>query len=1083
MLMAQVTTGTISGSVKVTEGKPVAGATITATLQSTGSVYTSTSRDNGRYTLPNLLVGGPYTITFKFIGLKDEVINDVYVTLGTPLVINSVLQDAANTLNDVKVTANSGKSPISSQRTGAATYISSRMMQAAPTISRSIQDFARLAPQAKVGSNSTSGNGAGISIGGQGNRYNQFSVDGANANDGFGLSSTGANGGQANLNPISVETIQEVQIVMSPYDVTQGGFTGGGINAVTKSGTNTFHGSAYGQYQNQNFIGKSPGYDSGIARIQLPSFKNSTYGASLGGPIIKNKLFFYANVERFKKTTPLAYDPTVAGSGSLINTKVMDSLKTYLMDKWGYDPGTYGAISLENQSTSVFARIDWNINSKHKLAFRYNHVDGSNDNISRGPTSAVFSNGGYIYRNKTNSFVAELNSSFNSNASNVLRITYSAIRDNNGSKNPFPTISIYQTNQDNKQNILYNIGTSNSFHANGLKQDVITITDNFTLYKGKHTLTFGTNNEFFKSDNIFLQNFFGNYTFGSTGTYANPNVANFVNGANPTTYQVGFSNSTDKNDKANAKLSTGQFSVYAQDLFTVNDRLRFTYGIRLDLPMFFTSPAENTAFNTAFASYGVQTNQKPSAQLLYSPRVGFNWDVKGDATTQLRGGVGLFTGRVPFVWVSNQYTNTGVASSAYNPNAAAITAANIKFNYVANDAHKGAYLPAAGTPSNLINVTDKKFKFPQVLRGNLAVDHKLNIWGLIGTLEAVYTKTVNNAYVSNLNLSENGEGTVTLGPTKRPLWTTRANTTYGDVMKLNNTSKGYAYNLTAQIQKPLSRGWSGSIAYTYGHSTSLSDMTSSVATSNWRGTLVANGLNHPDVATSNFNLGSRIVAYVSKEFKYAKHFGTTITLIYTGQSGQRLSYLYGSNILGDDPSSPSAATTLVYLPKTQAEANFVDIKGGATATQQWADFQSFVSNNSYLKSHLGEVTKRNADKMPFESHFDLRLAQDFYIKGSHKIQLFVDVFNITNLINKDWGWSYVTSTSGDGLFTSSKTLFTVINSGAQTQDGAAITPTAANPGLQFNAASFRKIKGTRRIYDVSDFNSRWNSQIGIRYSF
>jgi len=1068
-VQAQVTSSTISGFITDTKGETLPGATIKALHEPTGTVYSTISSEKGQYTLPNLRVGGPYKITVTFIGLITREISDVTTTLGTPVTVNVALEDGTQNLNEVVVSGGKGNL-ISTSRNGTSTFISSRLMQSVPTISRSVTDFARLTPQANTA-------GSGVSFGGQNNRYNQFTIDGANATDGFGLGATGTNGGQANVNPISIETIQEMQIVLSPYDVTQGGFTGGGINAVTKSGANQFHGSVYGQFQNEGFIGKSPAFNESVTRNKYPDFSNKTFGASISGPIIKNKLFFYANAERFVKSTPLAFDPTIAGSGSNANADTLAALRSFITETYGYDPGGYGAINNENKSTSLFGRLDWNINEKNTLTLRHNYVDGSNDIRSRGINSVVFENGGYKFLTKSNSTVLELNSSFSSNASNVLRFTYNTVRDSRAS-NAFPGLTINNYDADKKVTIQYNIGSDFSSQVNGLNQDIFTVTDNFTLYKGKHTLTFGTNNEFFKSENLFLQGFYGSYAYGVANNTNSNNIANFRANRGLTSYQVGFSNSTDPNDKAPADLSAAQFSVYGQDIWSIASNFKLTYGLRIDLPVFFKKPAENAAFNEdqTFAAFDVKTQQMPKATPLFSPRVGFNWDVNGDANTQLRGGAGLFTGRIPFVWISNQMSNTGIAATNYT--APAVTLGTIPFKYDPNDAHLGAFIPSSTSkPINVINVIDKDFKFPQVFRANLAVDQKLGVWGLIGSLEGVFTKTVNNANYQNINISENGEGTVQLGPTTRPLWTKRTSANFSDVLLLTNTNKGYSYNLTAQVQKPASKGWSGFVAYTYGRSKSLTDLTSSVAYSNWRFAYATNGLNRLDVANSNFDMGSRIVGTISKEFRYSKNLATNFTLIYTGQSGQRMSYLYSRTITGDDiaGSASGAGNTLVYLPATAAEANFVDIRSGATASQQWADFQAFANANKYIGDNLGKNSKRNEDRLPFEHHFDLRISQDF-ILNKNKLQIFFDVLNIGNLLNKDWGRNYATSNQ-------SVNLFTVVNSGAQTQDGVAYTATTAKPGMQFNINNMNDIKGTRRPYFVSDFTSRWQSQLGVRYSF
>lgn len=1095
---AQVTTSTITGTITTPEGTPLGGASVKIVHQPTGSVYRTISHNDGLYTLPNIKVGGPYILTVEYVGYNSKEIKDLTATLGTPLIVDIRLDSTVSgDLKDVNVEASGRGALISSQRMGTATILSSRTIQELPSINRNIQDYARLMPQAKSASAAATGNGVGVSFGGQNNRYNQFSIDGANANDGFGLSSNGSNGGQANINPISMEAIQEFQIVMSPYDVTQGGFTGGGINAVTKSGTNEFHGAVYGQFQGRNFIGKSVPYNSTVTRNGLyQGYSNNTFGASVGGPIIKNKLFFYVNYERFERETPLTFDPTIAGSGSKVNADTLESIRKFLMTNYNYDPGSYGAISNKNASNSVFAKIDWNIDDKNKLMLRFNHVDGYLDVLSRSATSAVFANSGYRFNDKNNSIVAELNSNFSSGLSNVLRLTYSAINDYR-TTSAFPNVSITNYDAAQQASISYAIGSEYSSAVNGLTQKVFTLTDNLTLYKGAHTITIGTNNEFFNSNNLFLQGYYGAYTY-NLGSNSTNNITNFMSNTGMTAYSVGFSTSSDPNDKAAAKVHAAQFSVYGGDVWAINPRFKLTYGLRIDLPTFFNKPLENSKFDSAFSSYGVATNQMPKVSPLFSPRIGFNWDVNGDKTTQLRGGAGIFTGRVPFVWISNNISGSGLLSSSYSPptssgntpdqNAAIIKAAGIHFPNSASDLtgpHLGAQNTTTSTATPTINVVNKNFKYPQVFRTNLAIDQKLPL-GLIGTVEGVYTKTLNNAFYSNLNQSANGDTITTIGGINRPYWrTTNANRSYLQVLELSNTSKGQSYTFTVQIQKPLSQGWSGSIAYTYGHSTSINDLTSSVAASNWKSPLTVNGLNKPDLATSNFNLGSRVVGFVSKQFDYAKYFSTTLTLVYTGQTGQYFSYTAG-NLNGD------GGTSLAYLPKSFADANFVDIKNGETAAQQWTDYQEFQKDNDYLLKHAGQNAERNGTHMPFESHFDFRIAQDFKL-GKAKLQVFYDVLNIANLLNKNWGWSYSSiSATADGFYTASSNIFTMTTVSSKvpqyTQtapDGTVTTlkPGVTNPAFTFNKGNFTDIKGKLRPYQVSDFTSRWSSQIGVRLSF
>jgi hypothetical protein len=401
----------------------------------------------------------------------------------------------------------------------------------------------------------------------------------------------------------------------------------------------------------------------------------------------------------------------------------------------------------------------------------------------------------------------------------------------------------------------------------------------------------------------------------------------------------------------------------------------------------------------------------------------------------------------------------------------------------------GAYIPSSSTPvATPINVVTKDFKFPQVLRGNLAADQKL-IWGLVGTAEFIYTKTLNNPFYTNLNITpgDQGDQSVSIAGTTRPYWTHYLNSNFQQVIELSNTSKGQAMSGTIQVQKPRTQdGWSGSLAYTYGTSNSLTDLASSVATSNWKGVYNINGLNNPALAKSNYDMGSRIVGYITKEFKYSKYASTSFTLIYTGQAGQRFSYIYNVNINGDYvPGTNSTGASLVYIPKSASEANFADIKNSdgsvVTAQQQWTNFQNFIQNNKYLSSHQGQNSVRNGDRLPFENHFDLHIAQNFKIK-QYQLQVFFDIINVGNLLNKNWGWSYGTSTSADGLFTASTALFNVVT-GAQTQNGTAINPTVNAPAFQFNQNNFTQIKNAYRPYLVEDFTSRWNSQVGIKFSF
>jgi hypothetical protein len=1059
--MAQVTSGSITGQITDSKGQVLVGATVKALHVPTGTVYITTSTSKGDYTLPNLKIGGPYTLTINYVGHTQATFENLNVSLGTPVVLDGALDITGQTMSEAVVTGGRKGAIISSLRNGPSTTITGTQILEMPTINRSITDIARLTSQANPGYSST-GQNYGISFNGTSNKYNQFSIDGANSSDVFGLTASGTNGGQANSNPIPLEAIQEMQIVLAPYDITQGGFTGGGMNAVTRSGTNTFHGSAYGFGQNQSLIGKSVLNDT-----KYPTYKNYTYGASLGGAIIKNKLFFYANAEWKTITSPLAYDPTVAGSGSKFDPATLASLRQYVITTYGFDPGGYGNIAPQTKSNTFFGRIDWNISPKTKLTVRELYVNASSDAITRSTTSMTFSNSSYKFLSTSHSVVAELNSNISSSTSNVLRVTYTNVFDRRQTA-PFPNVLIEENN------LAYNIGSDYSSEVNSLKQHIWTVTDNFNLYKGDHTFTFGTNNEFYSTANAFLQDYDGSYTYGSYSTATGAGIAAFENNnAAPNSYYVSYTTPQAADAVATAKMKAGQFGVYAQDVYSIKRNFKLTYGVRLDVPDFFNHPPANTNFNSdpTFAAYHVSTSQMPKTRIVASPRVGFNWDVANDGKTQIRGGVGVFLGRSPFVWLSNQYSNTGVTNITYSPYP---VPSNIRFNYDPKDQHLGAYLPttAPAATATTINVVDRNFRLPRTLRTNLAVDRKLPWWGLIGTLEAIYTKTLYDINYKNLNLAP-ANGVVNLGPTTRPDYNLkRVTSAYTDVLELENTTQGYNYSFTAEVNKPRSHGWAGKVSYTYARSYTISDGTSSVALSNWRYAYSTNGLNNLDLTRSNFDMGSRVVGYISKQFKYAHdHLGTTIDLIYTGQSGLPFSYLYTKGVLGDDVTGGNngVANTLVYLPKTAAEANFVDIKNSngtvkTSAAQQWTDFTNFARANKYLNDHLGHDAIRNGDRTPWENHFDIRIAENIFA-GVHRLDIMFDILNVGNLIDKNSGWNYYVTNQ-------SLNLFTVTSN-----------PGVANPTQQFDITKMNLIKGVYRPYVAADLPSRWRGQLGLRYSF
>jgi hypothetical protein len=1056
---AQVTTSSITGVIKSSKNEPLIGATVTATHTPSGTVYTTISQTEGRFTLSNMRVGGPYKVVITYVGFSPRTYDDLNLQLGTPLRLEGVLEDNAKNLDEVSVIYR--RDPIiNPQRQGPSTQISQVQLQTLPTISRNVDDFTRLVPQAQPRRSTTDGSTLGVAFAGQSNKYNQFTIDGANATDIFGLAGSGTNGGQASLNPIPFDAIEQVQIILAPYDVTLSGFTGGGVNAVTRSGTNTFHGSAYGFLQNQGLVGKSAD-----TRTAYGSFYDDIYGARLGGAIIKNKLFFFVNYEGEKRSQPPIDLP--GGSGSQLATGTLDALSTFLKDQtkhpgWSYDPGPYNGFNNDKKSNAFFARLDWNVDTHNKLTLRSSYVKGSNFIFSDGPSSMSYYNNGYNFNSKTNSTVLEFNTSFSSRFSNVFRATYTVTNDSRATPGAlFPTVKI----GDN--GATYNFGTEYSSQANTLDQKIITITDNFSMYSGKHIFTLGTDNQFYNSKNVFLQGLVGSYTYNTLQSFYDD--ASAINTAYASGYQTVYSTDP-KNPKPVANVSASQLGIYAQDAVSIRENFNLTYGIRADIPIFSSRPAANDAFDNSnlAVNNGVATNKVPKSQVLISPRVGFNWDVKSDRKTQIRGGVGIFTGRVPFVWISNQYSNTGIGTISSTLTAAQVISNNVHFT------PNTPFHPAAGVGPG-INVTDPNFKFARTLRSNLAVDQRLP-FGIIGTLEGIYTKTLEDILYHDLNLAPSSTNVV-VGSTTRPWYGGKVNGAYSSIYALSNTTQGYAYNISLTLSRAFSKGWYANASYSFGHSYGMNDGSSSTAASNYRFAYNVNGLNNLDLARNNYDLGSRIVGFVGKKFKYGK-LSTTVSLVYTGQSGQPFSYVYFGDLNGDDGSttaklSTSGGADLINLPAdaSQFVTKTFTINGTPTTmtgAQQYAAFQTFMNSDKYMRDHIGKNTTRNGDRLPWENHFDLKLEQSWAFYKDHTISVVATIFNVSNLISKNWGHAYYLSNQ--------ETQPLDVDHFTVNADG------SVQPYFYYNP-TFGLNKYTNKPWQYADFLSRWNMQLGVRYSF
>lgn len=1029
LLNAQVTTSSISGVVK-SGSELLSGASIIVTHQPTGTTYRTASLKNGVFNIVNMIPGGPYTIEVTFVGYQNFVQEIASLALGENTRVDVSLASTASQLNEVIVTGTSS----ARKKTGASTSISRQTIAALPTLSRSLQDYTRITPQAMP---TASG---GISFGGMSNRYNNITIDGAVNNDVFGLAASGTPGGQASAQPISLDAISEIQVVLAPFDVTFGNFTGGGVNAVTRSGTNKLEGSAYYFIRNDNTVGKDP-----VTKIKTTAFSDKQYGIRLGGPIVKNKLFFFANAELARRNAPTLFNAGEANSA--ITTDQATQLASFVNSQYGYDPGTVAAFDAQTQSDKLFGRVDWNISEKHRLTVRHNYIKAFDDNITRSNTLFRFGNNAYRFNNKQNISVAELRSRFSDVVSNNLIVGLHRIRDFRSIYGTlFPSVEIFNGPAT------VQLGSERSSAANELDQNILEITDNVKIFKGKNTFTIGTHNEFFKFRNLFMNNYNGRWRFNSFNDFYNNN---------PSQVDVTYSNKAGIN-KPSAEFKAAQLGFYLQDEIQVNQQFRLTAGIRVDVPVISSDPGHNPALDTSYGGK-YRTEDMPNGQLLFSPRVGFNYDVEGNKRVIVRGGVGLFTGRVPFVWISNQFSNSGLLLNAISTVDNTSTPANEVNNGNGFQPDPAQQSSVGSASRNFeVNLIDKDFKLPQVLRANLAADVKLP--GQINaTFEAMYSKTVNNVLYQDINLTpavgqvnpayNNGfDKRIAFAPSTSGR---RINPNITNAILVSNTNKGYSYNLTAQFSRTWTHAFA-SLAYNYNDASDINSGANSTALSNWEFVQVPGDPNNPPLATSSYALNHRITGVFSYNIVYAKSMRTSVAVFYSANSGQKFTYLTNIDLNSDG----RTGNDLIYVPRNSSEINFVDILNAdntvkVSAAQQAQAFDDYIKNDKYLSKRRGLYSERNGSSTPWEHVLDFRIAQDFFIvKGDnrHTLQVTFDVFNLTNLINRDWGRQ-----------------FSVTN-----QAYTILTRPRSGTGYNFTPGN--------TPWSMS-FASRFQGQLGLRYSF
>jgi len=1037
VLFSQVTTSKIKGTVTDESGEALFGATVSVLHVPTGTLRGTTAQDNGRYTILNLRVGGPYKITFSYLGFKQQVVNDVFLTLGKTTNIDATLVEEGQSLHEIVISSAKNKI-FNNVRTGAQTSVTATQLKVLPTISRSASDFTRLEPTASNGS-----------FGGRNDQFNNFSLDGSIFNNPFGLDAA-TPGGQTNAQPISLDAIEQISVSVAPYDVTQSGFTGASVDAVTKSGTNEFRGTVYGFYRNEDLTGgKINGQD-----VFKPSLSQNQYGVSIGGPIIKNKLFFFANFEKDEVTELGSSFVPNTGSGALNESRVLESdlqLVSSILSQVNidngqtYNPGVYEGFTYDANSTKGLFKLDWNINENHRLAFVYNFLTASKEKPAhptalgfRGPnaTTLQFENAGYQINNNINSFLVELISTFNEETSNKLQVGYTHFDDfRSPLSSPAPSITILNGGSN------YIIAGHEPFSINNrLDQKVLQITNNMSFFKGDHTYTVGFSFEKFMFDNSFNLG-----AFGAQGVFfPSGDISDFRNTAgNPTAeaalvanYQAQFdaailaNNTRLANGSGNAggyalaETNVGQLAFYLQDEWNASDDLKITYGVRFDKPLFFdtTQKAQEVidnacCFDPTISYYNPNTQQEvtldnrkiPTDQWLFSPRVGFNWDANGEGKLQLRGGSGIFTGRLPFVWIGNQIANP---------------------------------------ESFFYQAVDPDFQFPQVWRTNIGVDYKLESNYVIST-DLSYSKDINGAHVQNWGL-RNPTGTLS-GADNRAYYLNSDKGNSGYVF--TNSNRGRTYNFTTKIEKTFDNGLYTNIAYSYLDSKDVNSIEAEITGDAFAFNPVVGNANNDVLAYSKYGDKHRIIDVASKKFNFfGEKSPTTFTTFFEYAKGGRFNYTYGGDINNDG----SSVNDLLYVP-TASELNSMQFTG----TGQAAAFESYIQQDEYLNGRRGQYVERYGALAPWRGRWDLKVLQDFNFNVANgkenTIQISLDVLNVENLINSDLG---------------------VVQQPRNVQPlGVSVDANTKVPTYTFDDTL------TNTFAFDSSLMSRWQAQIGLRYIF
>jgi len=1066
---AQETTAEIQGLITVGNAG-VAGATVTAVHQPTGTKYVTTSRADGRYNLTNLKIGGPYLLQVSYVGMKADKQDDINLLIGQTYKANFSLVEASSNLKEVLVSSAKQDKIFNNARTGSQETFNRNQITSLPTISRSYKDIIKLTPTYNSGS-----------FGGQSSQLNNITIDGANFNNSFGLS--GDIGGQTGQNAVSLDAIEQIQVNTSPFDVKNGGFVGGGINSVSRSGTNTYSGSVYQYAKNKDWQGYEVNAAPYTITVPKQDYSYDLKGFTAGGAIIKNKLFIFVNGEQESNTTPgtiwsasSASNPANGSTISAANKDSLDKLSAFLKSKYNYDPGAYQGYSYVASSKRLTVKIDWNINENNTLTFKYNYLksasqippsnSGSASTRQAGVTALPFYGAGYEINNNAKIFIAELNTKFSNKISNKLQVGYTALRDyrNALTSKEFPMVDILDGNGKPFTSFGYELYT----YGNKLNTDVYQLNDNLSIYAGKHEITLGTQSSFKKYLNGFSPNYEGTYRFA--------NLNDFINSANGLgTKSTVYSLSYTLGGGAFPLVGPKDFEagVYVQDKYRATDKLTITYGVRFDYSKFYNTFLYNPVVDTLtkfYAGIHANTGAAPNAAVQISPRIGFNYDVNGDQSLQIRGGAGLFQGAPPFVWISNQASNSGMALFG--------SFTNNNTNIFSPDVN--AYRPAATatlSKSYSINVTDPNYKFPQVFKSTLAADKKLgNGWTV--TAEGTYTKQFNASVFQNIALPNTGLVKLADGRYRFPFTSSYPfggtqmggtavaaanNPTIGNAIYMTNSDNGYAWTGTLQVQK-ITKNFIFTAAYTRMEAKDAA-VSGSTAATMWGSKVTSENPNNFTIGNSNNYIPHRIIASVVYKKEFIKDQVTSVGMVYEGAPNYATSYY----VQGDVNNDGISYNDLMFVPADPSQIKLINATGDTrTQTELWNQLDAFIQNNPYLSTRRGQFAERNAYVLPWTHKLDLNFTQDVRFtvgKNKHTLRFTADIYNFTNLLNKDWGVYYIPTTTTPLVYTKIDT------------DGK--TPVYTFPYLD----AVNKVPFTRAYKPSPSLGSRYQIQIGVRYLF